>query len=162
MSDRIFLHRPALQQHSWEVHKNPYWKTRCKWNPISTSQCLGIPMARFELYGTHESQKPEWTVQQVILDFWGPYARLCFDQGGGGFKWLRMKHICPCFTPSQTALAESNRETVSLPRLAMLSTRCFSLEQVHVTWFDWFLRRKGDSTVLQLMIIHVFIALARF
>ncbi len=35
------------------------------------------------------------------------------------------KHICPCFTPSRIALAE----TVSLPRLAMLSTPLFSLEQ---------------------------------
>ncbi len=37
--------------------------------------------------------------------------------------------ICPCFTPSRIALAESARETVSLPRLAMLSTPLFSLEQ---------------------------------
>ncbi len=28
-------------------------------------------------------------------------------------EWLRMKHICPCFTPSRIALAESARETVS-------------------------------------------------
>ncbi len=36
-----------------------------------------------------------------------------------------MKHICP----SRITLAESTRETVSLPRLAMLSTHCFRLEQ---------------------------------
>ncbi len=41
---------------------------------------------------------------------------------GGGFEWLRMKHICPCFTPSRKALEKQSR-------LTMLSTRCFSLEQ---------------------------------
>ncbi len=40
-----------------------------------------------------------------------------------------MKRFCPCFTPSRIAFAESARETVSLPRLAMLSTHFFSLEQ---------------------------------
>ncbi len=38
----------------------------------------------------------------------------------------RMKRICPCFTPSRIALAESARDTVSLPRLTMLSTRFFT------------------------------------
>ncbi len=47
-----------------------------------------------------------------ILDFWGPYAKLC--RGGGG---VRMDENCPCFTPSQIALTESARETVSLPQL---------------------------------------------
>ncbi len=45
----------------------------------------------------------------------------------GGFDWLGMNQICLCFTPSR--IAESARETESLPRLAMLSTRCFNLEQ---------------------------------
>ncbi len=49
---------------------------------------------------------------EPILDFWGPYAKLRRLGGGGG--------ICPCFTPSGIALPESARETVSLPRLAML------------------------------------------
>ncbi len=44
-----------------------------------------------------------------ILDFWGPYG------GGGGWEWMRC--ICPCFTRSRIALAESARETVSRPRL---------------------------------------------
>ncbi len=36
-----------------------------------------------------------------------------------------MKRICPCFTPPWIMLTESAQETVSLPRLAMLSTRFF-------------------------------------
>ncbi len=37
----------------------------------------------------------------------------CVAGGGWGLKeW--MKCICPCFTPSQIALAEGARETVSL------------------------------------------------
>ncbi len=60
-----------------------------------------------------------------ILDFWGPYAKLCRRPGGGGGvgveKW--MKHICPCFTPSRIALAEGARETVSLR--GTLSTHYF-------------------------------------
>ncbi len=65
---------------------------------------------------------------EPILDFWGSYAKLCRPGGGGG-GGLWMKHICPCFTLSRITLAESARQTVSLPRLAMLSTRCFILEQ---------------------------------
>ncbi len=62
---------------------------------------------------------------------------------GGGW----MKRICPCFTPPWIALADSARETVSLSRLAMLSTRFFfvwskRLYDIHVTWFDRFLHRK--------------------
>ncbi len=41
----------------------------------------------------------------------------------------RMKRIRPYFTPSRIALVESAGETSSLPWLAMLSTRRFSLEQ---------------------------------
>ncbi len=36
-----------------------------------------------------------------------------------------MKRICPCFTPSRIALAESARETIIFPRLGKLSTRFF-------------------------------------
>ncbi len=32
--------------------------------------------------------------------------------GGGGGGYERMKRICPCFTPSRIALAESARETL--------------------------------------------------
>ncbi len=47
--------------------------------------------------------------------------------GGARMKeW--MKRICPCFTPSRIALAESVRETVSLPRIGTLSTLFFCLE----------------------------------
>ncbi len=64
-----------------------------------------------------------------------------------------MKHICPCFTPSQITLAESARETLSLPLLVMISTRFLVSRKrfydIHVTWFDWFLRRKDDGTALQ-------------
>ncbi len=35
--------------------------------------------------------------------------------GGGGLGWMR--RICPCFTPSRIALAESARGAVSLSRL---------------------------------------------
>ncbi len=64
-----------------------------------------------------------------------------------------MKHICPCFNPSQITLAESARETLSLPLLVMISTNFLVSRKrfydIHVTWFDWFLRRKGDGTALQ-------------
>ncbi len=42
-----------------------------------------------------------------------------------------MKHICLFFTLSRIALAESARETVSLPRLAMLSTRLVSNKRLY-------------------------------
>ncbi len=90
----------------------------------------------------------------------------CVNQGVGwvgGFDRLWMKRNCPCFTPSRIVLADSARETVSLSRLTMLSTHfCLVSSKrpydIHVTWFDWFLHRKGDSTALQYIIIHVFIA----
>ncbi len=48
-----------------------------------------------------------------------------------------MKRTCSCFTPSRIALVESARETVSLQRLAMLSTEFFvsskKLYDIHVT-----------------------------
>ncbi len=61
-----------------------------------------------------------------FLDFCGPHAKMCRPTV---FEWLWMKCICPCFTPPWIALVESARETVSHPRLAMLSNCCFSLEQ---------------------------------
>ncbi len=49
-----------------------------------------------------------------ILDFWGPYAKLCRRRGVCVCvcekEW--MKIIFPCFTPSRIALTESARETV--------------------------------------------------
>ncbi len=63
----------------------------------------------------HESG--EWTsvhsppAAVPVLDFWGPYAKLC-RWGGVVEEW--MKRICPCLTPSRIALAEGARETVSL------------------------------------------------
>ncbi len=48
---------------------------------------------------------------------------------GGEVRNEWMKRICLCFTPPWIRLAESARETVSLPRLAMLSTCFFRLEQ---------------------------------
>ncbi len=63
------------------------------------------------------------------------------------------KKIFYNFTPSRITLAERARETVSLSRLVMLLTFFFvsseRLDDIHVTWFDRFLRRKGDSTALQ-------------
>ncbi len=46
-----------------------------------------------------------------------------------------MKRTCPCFTPLRIALTESARETVSLPRLAMLSTRFFLFRTRDFTTF---------------------------
>ncbi len=48
-----------------------------------------------------------------------------------------MKCTCPCFTPHRTALAEIAQEIVSLPRLAMLSTRCFSKISPHNGKFNF-------------------------
>ncbi len=95
---------------------------------------------------------------ELILDFLGAYSKSytlwnCVNRGGGGTGRVVMnKHICPCFV---NCARESARETVSLPRLAMRSTRCFSLDQEtlrhsrYMNHLDWFLRRKGDSTALQ-------------
>ncbi len=95
----------------------------------------------------------------TILDLWGPCAKLC--QPGGvpvvmNDEWNAVVRV-------SLRLESSTRETASLLRLAMLSTRFFSLlskrlYDIHVTGFDWYLSRKGDSTALQYIIIHVFIA----
>ncbi len=88
----------------------------------------------------------------LILDFWGPYAKLCC-RGGGGGSWIfhpRMDEThFPCFTPSRIMLTESARETVPLPRLGTLSTRFFCkikrLYDIHVTCIGWFLHRDGNN-----------------
>ncbi len=94
-----------------------------------------------------------------ILDFWEPYAKLCRRRGGGGGGGGGCDERMECewwnvfvrFTPSRIALTESAWEAVSLPRLGALSTGFFfflsskRLYDIHVTWFDWFLRREGDS-----------------
>ncbi len=46
--------------------------------------------------------------------------------------------------------------TYALKLFVLVSNK--RLYVIHVIWFDWFLRRKGDSTALQQIIIHVFIA----
>ncbi len=64
-----------------------------------------------------------WT--EPILDFWRPYAKPYRPMGGGG---------------GDRCSLESARETVSLLRLAMLSTRFFHLEQVtlwHSCYIVW-------------------------
>ncbi len=75
-----------------------------------------------------------------------------------------MKRFCPCFTPSRIALAESFRETVSLPRLAMLSTHFFSLEQETFLIFtlhdltDFYVERTtalGPGAIRSLHILHI-------
>ncbi len=53
----------------------------------------------------------------------------CVDRGWGVRVVMNETHLSVCFTRSRIALAESARETVSLPRLATLSTSFFSLEQ---------------------------------
>ncbi len=59
------------------------------------------------------------------------------------FDWF----VCPCFTPSQNALAESAQETVS--RYAFNFIFVSSKRLYDITWLDRFLRSKGDSTALQ-------------
>ncbi len=87
---------------------------------------------------------------EPILDFWGSYAKLCRPGVGRG---LWMKHICPCFTLSRIALAESARQTVSLCLFAMLSTRCFILEQEslrhsrYMIWLIWLALNRSFESV---------------
>ncbi len=67
---------------------------------------------QFWLYG------PYWPWMLVLVSRSADprlLGALCKTVGGGGWEWMR--RICPCFTPSRFALAESARETVSLPRL---------------------------------------------
>ncbi len=69
-----------------------------------------------------------------ILDFWGPYTKLCRVGGGGNETHLSVFHS------SRIALAKGARETVSLR--GTLSTRFFfsfsnkRLYDIHVTLFD--------------------------
>ncbi len=61
----------------------------------------------------------------TILDLWGPCAKLCQPGGGGGgFQWL-WTNEWNAFVRVSLRLESSTRETVSLLRLAMLSTRFF-------------------------------------
>ncbi len=94
----------------------------------------GLPSIVCVYYSPSDSNFTEpfhvsWAVP--ILDFWGPYAKLCRRPGGGGW----MKRICPCSTPSRIALAEGARETVSLR--GRLSARFF--------FFFFFLKQETVS-----------------
>ncbi len=58
-------------------------------------------------------------------------------------QWLKTGfvvqcHICPCFTPSWIAYAESARETVSLYFQLVVLVLSKRLYHIHVKWFDWF------------------------
>ncbi len=93
------------------------------------------------------TDKPVWPITESSTEhsaqirYMGCVCLICALYGLYGLYFLyglclvpvvmnyQMKHICPCLTQSWIALAESARETVSLPRLAMLSTSFFSLEQ---------------------------------
>ncbi len=86
----------------------------------------------------------------AILDFWGPYAKLCRWGGGGGKNGLN------AFVRVSLHLELRSRKSAreqSLPWLGTLSTNFFCfvffsnkrLYSIHVTWVDWFLLREGDS-----------------
>ncbi len=82
------------------------------------------------LYGSHSTTAP--VRSSHISQSYRLLGALCKTVSTGGVrvvmnKWV--KCICLCFTPSRVTLAESARETVFLPRLAMLSARFFCLEQ---------------------------------
>ncbi len=93
----------------------------------------------------------------------GPCAKLCQP---GGFQWL--------WTNEWNAVVRVSLRLESRSRKALekqclfCGSLCFQLVffsllskrlyNIHVTWFDWYLSRKGDSTALQYIIIHVFIA----
>ncbi len=97
-----------------------------------------------------------------ILDFWGP------TQNGGGGVWgcvlacvVEMKEwmqrICLCFTLCRIVLVENAhlfRCSVRFLLFIFLSKR---LNDIHVTWFDWFYVERVTAHRIKLMIIHVFI-----
>ncbi len=74
---------------------------------------------------------------EPILDFWGLYAELSRQGGVRVIMNEWMKSIYQCFTPSLIVLAESARETVSLPWFARLSTLFFCLEQETSCYTIW-------------------------
>ncbi len=86
-----------------------------------------------------------------ILDFWGPYAKLCCCRlGGGGFV---QKNGCNAFVHVSLHLESRSRKALEKQYLFRGSV-CFqlvflvsskTLYNIHVTWFDWFLCREGDS-----------------
>ncbi len=85
----------------------------------------------------------------------GPTQYCVMGVGGLGFGYEQMNEThLSVFTPSLMALAESARETASLPRLAILSNRFFKSRAREFTTFTLhdlsvFSRRKGDSAALQ-------------
>ncbi len=100
---------------------------------------------------------------EPILDLWGPCAKLCQP---GGFQWLWTNEWNAVVRVS-LRLESRSRKALEKQRL-FCGSLCFQLVffsllskrlyDIHVTGFDWYLSRKGDSTALQYIIIHVFIA----
>ncbi len=92
----------------------------------------------FNFFFSYPSGTEKLALAKEIVSLF-PSLRIQVPGGGGGGGRTK-KHICPCFTPSWIALAESARETVSLPWFVMLSTRFISLEQetlLHSRYMIW-------------------------
>ncbi len=71
----------------------------------------------------------------------------------------KRRFVKACFTPSRKALEKQRLFCGSLCfQLVFFSLLSKRLYDIHVTGFDWYLSRNGDSTALQYIIIHVFIA----
>ncbi len=93
---------------------------------------------------------------EPILDFWGPYTKQFRPGGGGGggglsssgYERMNETHVSLHF--------ESRSWKASLCFQLVIFVSSKKLYDFHVTWFDWLLHRKGDSTALQWIIIHVF------
>ncbi len=89
---------------------------------------------------------------EPVLDFWG-FEWLWTNEGNAFVRVsLRLE------SRSRKALEKQYlfRGSLCFQLVVLVSSK--RLYHIHVTRFDWFLRRKGDSTALQYIIIHVFIA----
>ncbi len=130
---------------NWDEPKSELWKYICrilKINNIILRNAIENPFVI--------------VLQSVDPNLVGAPPKTVSLAGGEGWGHgmkKQMKCICPCFTPSRIAFAESGCETVSLLRLGMLSVILYiffvsinRLFNIHITRFNWFLRREGDST----------------
>ncbi len=101
------------------------------------------------------------------LTYAGEWAKLVKTKTKTKDGWCKTDVSTRCRDPEaqmfrNTAPKRSRNSVSSAAHYAF--NRFFSLKQetlsymIQVTWFDWFLHRKADSTALQEIIIHVFIA----
>ncbi len=91
---------------------------------------------------------------ELNLDFWGGGLGKTVStgwRGGGlsGYEWNTFVRVsCHLESCSWKSLEKRCLFRGSLCSQLVLLVSSKRLYHIHVTWFDWFLRRKGDSTAL--------------